>query len=91
MAADKQIAVTDDIYDRLDARRAEGEAFYTVVARLLDHSEATQAERSDADDIAAEVATALANGDVPVTLADGEADRIAQKAREARENGGETV
>jgi len=88
MPADKQIAVTKEIYDALDARRAEGEAFYTVVARLLDADEGAS---SDADDIAAEVTTALANGDVPVTLADGEADRIAQKAREARENGGETV
>jgi len=83
MAADKQIAVTEDIYDALDARRAEGESFYTVVARLLDADEG-----SDADAIAAEVRALREEG---VTLADGEADRIAQKAREARENGGETV
>ena len=82
MQAEKAIAVTEDIKDALDARKGEYEPYHAVIQRLLDHSEATAAERGDADDIAAEVTTALANGDVPVTLAEGEAERIAEEVQE---------
>jgi len=89
MQANKAVAVTEEIKQRLDAEKQhEHEPYHAVIQRLLD---ADEGARSDADDIAAEVTTALANGDVPVTLADGEADRIAQEAREARENGGEAA
>jgi len=79
MAAEKQILVTDEQFSELQARKGEFEPYHAVIQRLLDHSEATQAERSDADDIVEEITTALANGDVPVVLADGEPARIASE------------
>jgi len=83
MPADTQIAVTESIKSDLEARKqGEYEPFHAVIRRLLDHSEATQAERDDAENIAAEVRTALRQGDVPVTLAEGEAERIATEVED---------
>jgi len=73
------IAVSHELRDRLKEKRiADGETMESVLERLLDHSEATQAERGDADPeaIAEEVTTALANGDVPVTLAEGQLEKL---------------
>jgi len=78
MQANKAVAVTEEIKAELDDRKLHAnEPYHTVIQRLLDDS-----VRNEADAIAEEVTTALANGDVPVTLADGEADRIAAEVRE---------
>jgi len=60
----------------IEQKIAERETYADVIERLLEHSEATAAERGDADDIAEEVTTALANGDVPVTLAEGQLEKL---------------
>jgi len=78
MAATKGVAVTEEIKDELKARKqSEYEPIHSVIRRLLDHSEATAAEReADPEDIAEEVTTALAQGGVPVVLAEGQLEKL---------------
>lgn len=80
MAAKKHVAITEEIHEELQARKqSEYEPYHEVISRALADSEGNTTEREDSATIAEEITTAMANGDVPVVLADGEAERIARE------------